>query len=239
MIYSFKATPVWNSCTTFWYNCSVVDALRALFYGSASIMLARTWVGFRGFESHRDDSTVRRFSLPIVWLAVFFSLFYFFMELPLACGSSHEDSVSIGISRGFVRGGCMFSRKMFPRNECFQHFVLLEMWIILKKYGYLKYRTGVAFSPLYASMVLCSIRSRAPWVDAEALVQLGDGDGTIGTPFAATAFQLSVACIFSRYAISFIAVELPLFTPGGEVNSPDSKEGGVKYFWIYRSGKSA
>ena len=42
-----------------------------------------------------------------------FSLFSFFMELPLACESSHEYSTSIFIGRGFVRGGCMFSRNIF------------------------------------------------------------------------------------------------------------------------------
>ena len=45
-----------------------------------------------------------------------FSLFSFFMELPLACESSHEYSTSIFIGRGFVRGGCIFSRNIFSRN---------------------------------------------------------------------------------------------------------------------------
>ena len=45
-----------------------------------------------------------------------FSLFSFFMELPLACESAHEYSTSIFIGRGFVRGGCIFSRNIFSRN---------------------------------------------------------------------------------------------------------------------------
>ena len=54
-------------------------------------------------------------------------------------------SILILIGRGFVRGGCIFSRNMssrnmfsrnrfsrnmFSRNKCFQHFVYLEMRVI-------------------------------------------------------------------------------------------------------------
>ena len=45
-----------------------------------------------------------------------FFTFLFFHGTPLACESSHEHSTSIFIGRGFVRGGCMFSRNIFSRN---------------------------------------------------------------------------------------------------------------------------
>ena len=47
-----------------------------------------------------------------------FSIFHFslFYGTPLACESSHEHSTSIFTGRGFVRGGCTFSRNMFSRN---------------------------------------------------------------------------------------------------------------------------
>ena len=57
----------------------------------------------------------------------------------------------------------IFSRNMFSRNECFQHFVFLEMRVILINVGYFfETRAGVAFSPLCAGMVLCSIRESGP-----------------------------------------------------------------------------
>ena len=56
-------------------------------------------------------------------------------------------SISIFNDRAFVRGGCIFSRNRFSRTECFQHFVFLDMWVILPSW------TGVAFPPLRMSMV--------------------------------------------------------------------------------------
>jgi hypothetical protein len=61
-----------------------------------------------------DDHTVPR-SNPGNYFFQFFT-FLFFHGTPLACESSHEHSTSIFIGRGFVRGGCIFSRNMFSRN---------------------------------------------------------------------------------------------------------------------------
>ena len=54
-----------------------------------------------------------------------FSLFSFFMELPLACESWHEYSISIFTDHTFARGGYMFLETCFLET-CFLETCFLE-----------------------------------------------------------------------------------------------------------------
>ena len=98
------------------------------------------------------------------------------MELPLECESSHIawvfdfniDWPWICSRRMHVFSKHVFSKHVFSNHvfskRMFSTFCLFRNVSYFYKHGlFSKTRVGVAFSPLCASMVLCSIRELGPW----------------------------------------------------------------------------